>query len=145
MVGRVQLHPIGLALQCPRELPDDRRVARLRGELRQRDGCVHEEPAAVPGVQLGERGRKLAEEQVVPLAVGNLEACDDLRARVRAPQGVRLRDEEGYEGSYSTVQRYVRRRREEMARLNSVRAQTPKSFIHGSERNACTFPKLGLD
>ena len=28
---------------------------------------------------------------------------------------VRLRDEEGYEGSYSTVQRYVRRRREEMA------------------------------
>lgn len=29
---------------------------------------------------------------------------------------VRLRDEEGYEGSYSTVQRYVRRRREEMAR-----------------------------
>lgn len=29
---------------------------------------------------------------------------------------VRLRDEEGYTGSYSTVQRYVRRRREEMAR-----------------------------
>ncbi|WP_371683369.1 hypothetical protein [Olsenella sp. Marseille-P4559] len=29
---------------------------------------------------------------------------------------VRLRDELGYEGSYSTVQRYVRRRREEMAR-----------------------------
>jgi len=29
---------------------------------------------------------------------------------------VRLRDEEGYGGSYSTVQRYVRRRREEMAR-----------------------------
>lgn len=28
---------------------------------------------------------------------------------------VRLRDELGYEGSYSTVQRYVRRRREEMA------------------------------
>jgi transposase len=27
----------------------------------------------------------------------------------------RLRDEEGYEGSYSTVQRYVKRRREEMA------------------------------
>ena len=29
---------------------------------------------------------------------------------------VRLRDEEGYTGSYSTVQRYVKRRREEMAR-----------------------------
>ena len=29
---------------------------------------------------------------------------------------VRLRDELGYDGSYSTVQRYVRRRREEMAR-----------------------------
>lgn len=29
---------------------------------------------------------------------------------------VRLRDEEGYAGSYSTVQRYVRKRREEMAR-----------------------------
>ena len=29
---------------------------------------------------------------------------------------VRLRDEEGHTGSYSTVQRYVRRRREEMAR-----------------------------
>ena len=29
---------------------------------------------------------------------------------------VRLRDEEGYAGSYSTVQRYVKRRREEMAR-----------------------------
>lgn len=29
---------------------------------------------------------------------------------------VRLRDEEGYDGSYSTVQRYVRRRRGEMAR-----------------------------
>ena len=29
---------------------------------------------------------------------------------------VRLRDEEGYQGSYSTVQRYVRRRREQMAR-----------------------------
>ena len=29
---------------------------------------------------------------------------------------VRLREEMGYEGSYSTVQRYVRRRREEMAR-----------------------------
>ena len=28
---------------------------------------------------------------------------------------VRLRDEKGYEGSYSTVQRYVRKRREEMA------------------------------
>ena len=28
---------------------------------------------------------------------------------------VRLRDEEGYTGSYSTVQRYVKRRREEMA------------------------------
>lgn len=29
---------------------------------------------------------------------------------------VRLRDEEGYTGSYSTVQRYAKRRREEMAR-----------------------------
>ena len=29
---------------------------------------------------------------------------------------VRLRDELGYGGSYSTVQRYVRRRREEMTR-----------------------------
>lgn len=29
---------------------------------------------------------------------------------------VRLRDEEGYTGSYSTVQRHARRRREEMAR-----------------------------
>ena len=29
---------------------------------------------------------------------------------------VRLRDEEGYEGSHSTVQRYAKRRREEMAR-----------------------------
>ena len=29
---------------------------------------------------------------------------------------VRLRDEEGYTGSYATVQRYVKRRREEMAR-----------------------------
>jgi hypothetical protein len=28
---------------------------------------------------------------------------------------VRLRDEFGYDGSYSTVQRYVKRRREEMA------------------------------
>ena len=26
-----------------------------------------------------------------------------------------------------------------------VRAQTRKSFVHGPERNACTFPKLGLD
>lgn len=29
---------------------------------------------------------------------------------------VRLRDEEGYTGGYSTVQRYVKRRRDEMAR-----------------------------
>ena len=34
---------------------------------------------------------------------------------------VRLRDEEGYEGSYSTVQRYVRRRREEMAAERDAR------------------------
>lgn len=34
---------------------------------------------------------------------------------------VRLRDEEGYEGSYSTVQRYVRRRREQMARERDER------------------------
>ena len=34
---------------------------------------------------------------------------------------VRLRDEEGYQGSYSTVQRYVRRRREQMARERDER------------------------
>lgn len=34
---------------------------------------------------------------------------------------VRLRDEEGYTGSYSTVQRYVRARREEMARERDER------------------------
>ena len=34
---------------------------------------------------------------------------------------VRLRDEEGYAGSYSTVQRYVKRRREEMARERAHR------------------------
>ena len=34
---------------------------------------------------------------------------------------VRLREEEGYEGSYSTVQRYVRRRREEMAAERDAR------------------------
>lgn len=33
----------------------------------------------------------------------------------------RLRDEEGYEGSYSTVQRYVRRRREETTRERGLR------------------------
>lgn len=33
----------------------------------------------------------------------------------------RLRDEEGYEGSYSTVQRYVKRRREEMAQERDQR------------------------
>ena len=74
----IRFHRVRLSLQCPRELTYDRGVACLRGELTEREGRVQEEPAVVAGIRLCERGRALAEEEVVTLPVGNLQARDDL-------------------------------------------------------------------
>ena len=73
-------------------------------------------------------GRRIAESELLEPYEATIDAwlLDDCRnwrkqRHTATRVFVRLRDERGYGGSYSTVQRYARRRREEMAEERDAR------------------------
>ena len=85
----IRFHRVRLSLQCPRELTYDRGVACLRGELTEREGRVHEEPAVVARIRLCERGRAPCSSTSCVCARSRMGRRS--RASARRPRGSSLR------------------------------------------------------